>query len=102
MFCEILVDLLQKKDMTAYKLAKETGISQGLMSEYKKGIKLPSASNLTKIANALDVSVDTLLGKEASAPEPTESDAFADLFASLTPEDQMEIVRLMLEKKNKK
>ena len=104
MFKERFVQLLQEKNMTGYRLAKITGLSQGLISDYKNGRCVPSATASTKIAEALGITVDELLGREGNTvdAQSNESDAFADLFASLTPEDQMEIVRLMLEKKNKK
>lgn len=63
MFTNIFIDLLQKKGITAYRIAKETGISQGLMNEYKSGKKQPTLQNITKIANYLDCSVDYLLGR---------------------------------------
>lgn len=63
MFTDIFVEILQSKKITAYKVAKETGISQGLMNEYKNGVKLPSLDNLIKIADYLDCSVDYLLGR---------------------------------------
>ena len=52
--------------MTAYKLAASTGISQGLISDYKSGKKEPTLQNLIKIADALDVSLDCLAGRERS------------------------------------
>ena len=55
--------LLQIKKITAYKVAKDTGISQGLCNEYKNGIKTPTIENLIKIADYLDCSVDYLLGR---------------------------------------
>lgn len=63
MFTETFVKILQTKDITAYKVAKGTGISQGLMNEYKNGVKLPSIDNLVKIADYLNCSVDYLLGR---------------------------------------
>ncbi len=63
MFTERFVKLLQNNGVTAYKIAKDTGISQGLMGEYKKGIKLPTIQNLVKIADYLNCSVDYLLGR---------------------------------------
>lgn len=68
MFSERLSQILQEKGIRASLLAKETGISQGLISEYKNGIKLPTAQNLVKIADRLDCSVDWLLGR-TSRPE---------------------------------
>jgi len=55
--------MIAKKEITAYKIAKATGISQGLMNEYKNGRKLPTVQNLIKIADYLDCSVDYLLGR---------------------------------------
>lgn len=63
MFTEIFVQILQEKNLTAYKVAKETSISQGLMNEYKNGVKLPTLQNAVKIADYLDCSVDYLLGR---------------------------------------
>jgi len=63
MFKDIFIELLQDKQLTAYKIAKDLNISQGLMGEYKRGVKQPTIDNLTKIADYLDVSVDYLLGR---------------------------------------
>ncbi|MCL2077628.1 MAG: helix-turn-helix domain-containing protein [Oscillospiraceae bacterium] len=63
MFAEIFVKHIQNKGVTPYRIAKETGISQGLMGHYKLGEKTPTADNLVKIADYLDVSIDYLLGR---------------------------------------
>ena len=63
MFTNRFTNLLNERGITAYKVAKNSGISQGLMNEYKNGIKLPTIQNLVKIADYLDCSVDYLLGR---------------------------------------
>ena len=63
MFTDRFNQMLIKKQISAYKVAKETGISQGLMNEYKNGVKFPSMQNLIKIADYLDCSIDYLLGR---------------------------------------
>lgn len=63
MFTEIFVQYIADQNITAYRVAKETGISQGLMNEYKSGKKLPTLQNLLKIADYLDVSLDYLVGR---------------------------------------
>ena len=63
MFTNIFVDFIQSNGITPYRIAKETGISQGLMNEYKNGKKLPTLQNIIKIADYLDISVDYLLGR---------------------------------------
>ena len=64
MFKDIFSELLKTKGVTAYKLAKETGISNGNISEYKNGAKVPKADTLQKIADYFEVSTDYLLGRE--------------------------------------
>lgn len=63
MFTEIFVQYIADQNITAYRVAKETGISQGLMNEYKSGKKLPTLQNLLKIADYLNVSLDYLVGR---------------------------------------
>ena len=69
MFKDIFVQLLQTRNITAYKVAKETGIAQGLMNQYKNGKKTPTTENLIKIADYLKCSIDTLLGRKGENEE---------------------------------
>ncbi len=64
MFKDVFVKYLQSKGITAYKVAKETGIPQGRMNEYKNGKITPTTENLIKIADYLDCSIDFLLGRK--------------------------------------
>lgn len=63
MFVERFNQTITDKQLTAYKVSKITGISQGLMNEYKNGVKLPTIRNLIKISDCLNCSVDYLLGR---------------------------------------
>ena len=63
MCTEIFVQYIADQNITAYRVSKETGISQGLMNEYKSGKKLPTLQNLLKIADFLNVSIDYLVGR---------------------------------------
>jgi len=63
MFGDIFCKLLDERDITAYKLSQATGISNGNLSEYKSGAKIPTAENLIKIADYFKVSTDYLLGR---------------------------------------
>ena len=49
---------LDKKHFTVYRLAKLTGIPNNTLYEYKNNGVEPSFSNMVKIADALDVSLD--------------------------------------------
>lgn len=63
MFTDRFREIVQCRNITAYRVAKDTGISQGLMAEYNRGEKIPTVQNLVKIADYLDCSVDYLLGR---------------------------------------
>ena len=60
--------LLQKTGKAASDVARETGISTGLLSYYKHGTKMPSAANVKKIADYFGVSTDYLLRRDENAP----------------------------------
>jgi transcriptional regulator with XRE-family HTH domain len=77
MFNKVLSELLTKGE--AYKLSKATGISEGLISDYKNDKVKPAIENLVKIADYFNVSADYLLGlskhKERTAPSGTPEEA---------------------------
>lgn len=58
---EIFSDLLQKYGVTAYKVSKETGVSQSTLSDWKRGISTPKQDKLQKIADYFGVSLTYLL-----------------------------------------
>lgn len=59
-----IMSLLDARGTTAYQLGKETGISTGLISQWKQRRQHPSARNLQKIADYFDVPVDYFLTNE--------------------------------------
>lgn len=69
---EIFERLLQQHGITAYKVSKETGITQSTLSDWKRGRSTPKTDNMKKIADYFGVSVDYLMTGEDS--EKTKSD----------------------------
>lgn len=55
--------LIEKNGLTASKVASDTGISTGNISDWKKGRSLPTAVKLDTLATYLNCSVDYLLGR---------------------------------------
>lgn len=55
--------LLQEKGLTAYKVAKETGVSRSTLAAWKKKEYTPKLDKLQKLANYLGVSVYYLTGE---------------------------------------
>lgn len=68
---EVFEQLLQKHGISAYKVAKEAGVTQTALSNWKSGRNTPSTTTLQKIADYFGVSIDYLMtGKEDNQKEP--------------------------------
>lgn len=67
---EIFEKLLLKYGVTAYRVAKETGITTATLTNWKKGKYTPKQDKLQKIADYFGVSLDYLTtGKESTEPK---------------------------------
>lgn len=53
--------LMDKQGVTAYKLSKETGISESVISRWKSGEQSPSISNLVKVAQFFNCGLSELM-----------------------------------------
>lgn len=58
MFKDLFVQLLQERDITAYKLAKDTNLSEALISNWKSGRQLPKYDSIKILCNYFNVSAD--------------------------------------------
>ena len=103
---EIFEKLLMERGVTAYKVAKATGISTGSMTDWKKGRSAPKVHKIKKIAYYFGVSVDYRLGNEPKEKTPAEADVTFDDFTyamygeakELTDEDKnmlLEMARML-------
>ena len=75
---EVFEQLLQKHGVTPYKVAKEAGVTQTALSNWKSGRSTPSSKTLQKVADYFGVTVDYLMtGRneiKEKAPELTARD----------------------------
>ncbi len=83
---EIFEQLLQKFDVTAYKVSKETGVTQSTLSDWKRGRSTPKTDNMKKIADYFGVTVDYLMNGEE---EPQKKET------TLTPKDERDIAKVL-------
>lgn len=66
---DIILQIMSERDITSYRMAKETGISESLFGAWrKKPTSKIYSGNLVLIADYLGCSVDYLLGR-AEGPE---------------------------------
>lgn len=82
---EIFEQLLQRNGISAYRVAKEAGVTQTALSNWKNGRNTPSAPTLQKIADYFGVSIDYLMtGRETEEKEP-----------QLKPKDERDIKNIL-------
>lgn len=68
-------------DITIKQLAETVGVSVGAISHYETGRRAPDPDMLSRIANALGVSVDYILGRDDAMPSQKQENPPADMRA---------------------
>lgn len=68
---KVFAQLLAERNITPYRIYKDTGVPQSSMSEWKRGNSVPKYDKLQKISEYFNVSVDYLLGEEQKQKTPT-------------------------------
>lgn len=63
LFKDIFVQLLQETNISAYKLSKDLGVSEALISQWKSGRQLPKYDSINLLCDYFNVSADYLLGR---------------------------------------
>lgn len=91
--------LLDKKSISRKEFAEMTGLTEAAISRYCTGSREPKSITLSTIANALDVSVDELLGTPCEDPQ-TLDDAMRLVARSakdIPAEKKRELINALLE-----
>ena len=100
-FNENLKAARERKNMTQKEVADNIGVAKSTYSLYESGNREPNVQTIKKIADALNVSADDLLGL---SPEPTTIAAHFD--GDEYTEDELEDIRAYAEfvrnRRNKK
>ena len=102
-FSQRLRKAREDKKLSQTELAEKAGFQPSAISHFETGKRSPSFANLKKLADALEVTVDYLLGR---AEEPQNQGLAAEVlfrdFGKLSLEDQKTIAqmtKLLAEKK---
>ena len=67
--------ILQEKGLTAYKVAKDTGVSRSTLAAWKKKEYTPKLDKLQKLANYLGVSIQYLTGESSEIDDTQQMQA---------------------------
>lgn len=63
-FGQRLTHIYQTRNITEYRVMKDTSLSRTSLHDWRYNIRMPSLSNLVTLARYLDCSVDYLVGRE--------------------------------------
>lgn len=66
-FCERLRELREKAGVTQIELSEKSGVQTRMIQRYEAGTSYPRLSSAEKLASALSVTVDDLMGKNEQA-----------------------------------
>lgn len=95
----------EAKKLTQTELAEKTGLQPSAVSHFETGRRAPSFDNLRRLADALSVTIDYLLGREAEpkASGPIAQQLFRN-FGKMNDNDQGTLAEFaeMLIKKQKR
>lgn len=91
MFWERFYELCAQNGVKPNYIAKELGISSGIVSKWKTDGTLPNGENLTKIANYFNCSVDYLLGRDKADDENPQQKSPADIEHSEAMQEAIDI-----------
>ena len=94
-----LAELLQEKGYTQKELANMAGVTEAAVSHYIKGDRIPRASVLKRIADALGTSVDYLMnGNETDGGEiQYATRLIARNVRQMSKKEKMDIIKLLLD-----
>ena len=79
--------LLQEKQLSPYRVSKDTGISQQTLSDWKLGRSIPKLNKLQKLADYFGVSVEYFTDDEKSTTPQNERDAATAFVHKLTDKE---------------
>jgi len=102
-FSKRLKKIREEKKLSQAELAQKADLQTAAVSHFETGQRKPSFDNLKRLADALNVSVDYLLGREIKDSGDIAEKLFRD-FEKLSTNDQQKIKEFaeFLAKKDKK
>ena len=104
-FGDRLRRIREGKRLSQAELAQKTGFQPSAISHFESGRRAPSFDNLKKLADALAISIDYLLGRESvpTSAGPVAEKLFRN-FEQMSAEDQDDLAKFaaLLAEKNRR
>lgn len=85
-----------KKKLTQEQLSEKAGIGTYYLGEVERGVKTPSLKVFVEIANALDISCDSLLRDSVSTGSVYINNEITKMLDSLNPKQRAHAVEVLI------
>jgi transcriptional regulator with XRE-family HTH domain len=92
---KIISDAREQKGWSQTDLADKSGVSRVMIGKYERGEAVPSIEAAKKIADALAVSLDYLVGEGINSKFDRKTVARLQDLENLTPDDKAHVFALM-------
>ncbi len=93
-FYDIVQSIVTSKGITLKQLEEDLGLAKHHTNKWKKS--LPSYKSLIKLADYLDVSIDTLLGREKGLPTDAEEGLLVEYFRMINQEHRDDLIKMAM------
>ena len=93
-FYDIVQGIATSKGITMKQLEEDLGLAKHHTNKWKRSF--PSYKSLVKLANYLDVSTDTLLGRENDIASNAEEDLLIDYFRKINKMHRDDLIKMAM------
>ncbi|MCM1236201.1 MAG: helix-turn-helix domain-containing protein [Ruminococcus flavefaciens] len=104
LIADLITSECKKKNVKIASLLQECNINHSFISDIRHKNRAPSVDKISVIADYLNVSVDYLLGRtdepHTEATDPT-TQILVEHFGTLSPEDKIAVLNIVLAKSRK-
>lgn len=101
-FCKRMTALRMLRNMSQVELAQRTGMTAPAISQIESGTRLPAFNSIIKIADALDFSIDYLIGRSHKPLSTGPTIERLTRYAEQLPTEDLELLIQLAERLAKK
>lgn len=92
---EYFEQLIKERGISRAQVSRVTGVSSTCFSDWKSGKSAPKFDKMQRIAEYLNVPVESLMGIKKDATKEDSISIFNSLFAQLTEENQQLVLNMI-------
>lgn len=88
-----IFEIMKEKELTAYRVSKDTGISQASLADWRKGRSKPKIDKLQKLSEYFGVSIQYLTGESDQIDDTQQMQALNGYYVDKETAEYAEMLR---------